>query len=290
MSENNLVLFPTSGRLVNMPTYLFETKLAAEVGLNEAIILQRLHFWLSRTDAGKTVGEVRWIYNTLDQWHEQFPFWSLMTVRRTLESLREKKLIFVSNLNRMKRDKTLWYTINYSNESITRNCSKWTDEVCKMNKSICSKRTNGDVQNEQTIPFKDTGKHTGQDDSAESSSSTSKLFRSEKQAVGKEKINEDSGMTQKQESRVSFLWYQQLSDNDKFEVDAYLREEIIYRNISNEEGYRRTIIRSIWRKSFGLSSDTSFYWKDGRPPYELQNGIHLQHAISRAELYACESI
>ena len=193
----------------------------------------------------------------------------------------------------MKRDKTLWYTINYSNESITRNCSKWTDEVCKMNKSICSKRTNGDVQNEQTIPFKDTGKHTGK--YARVFFGNVLKYRTRihvffKQAVGKEKINEDSGMTQKQESRVSFLWYQQLSDNDKFEVDAYLREEIIYRNISNEEGYRRTIIRSIWRKSFGLSSDTSFYWKDGRPPYELQNGIHLQHAISRAELYACESI
>lgn len=57
-------------------------RLAVAIGLNEAIVLQQLHYWLGT--AGKERDGKRWIYNTQVEWQAQFPFWSLNTVRRAL--------------------------------------------------------------------------------------------------------------------------------------------------------------------------------------------------------------
>jgi len=88
-------------------------KLAATIGLNEAIFLQQLHYWLNST-VSTTFSETQWIRNTQDQWVKNFPFWSKRTVRRVIDSLQENNLIFVTNeFNSKKTDKTDWYTINY---------------------------------------------------------------------------------------------------------------------------------------------------------------------------------
>lgn len=85
--------------------------LAKEIGLNEAIMLQQIHFWIGKE---KHYRDGRyWVYNTYDEWLEQFPFWSLSTLKRTITSLSNKKLIIIGNFNKAKFDKTNWYTINY---------------------------------------------------------------------------------------------------------------------------------------------------------------------------------
>ena len=85
--------------------------LAKEIGLNEAIMLQQIHFWIGKKNNYKD-GRY-WVYNTYDEWLEQFPFWSLSTLKRTITSLSNKKLIIIGNFNKAKFDKTNWYTINY---------------------------------------------------------------------------------------------------------------------------------------------------------------------------------
>ena len=277
--DKKLIQFPKPGRLILMPKLTFDSDFAVEVGYKEAIFVSSLNFWLRKTKAGKTIGGVRWVYNTYEQWHETFNFWSLMTIRRVIDSCKKQKLIYVSNFNRLKQDNTLWYTINYSHPAITSHCSEWTVGMFKMNRPTCSDCTSPLVQNEQTIPYKDTDVNTGKDDitRVQSSSSPASPLTPSGQRVEKherrkkEVIRDDSKLTMQQ-------------------VDCYLREEITYRKVGNPEGYRRTIIRRIWRKSFGLHADTTFEWRDRRQSNELQNGIHLQHAVSRAELYACESI
>lgn len=47
--------------------------LACRIGLNEAIVLQQLHYWLNETNSGTEHGGIRWVYNTTEQWLEQFP-------------------------------------------------------------------------------------------------------------------------------------------------------------------------------------------------------------------------
>ncbi|GAB1534414.1 hypothetical protein ADMFC3_00450 [Geovibrio sp. ADMFC3] len=98
--------------LINEPPLFVLPTLAQKIGLNEAILVQQLHFWLLRSKNEKA-GH-RWVYNTYDDWLEQFPFWSKSTLRRTVEHL-ENKGIVVSTLE-FNRDinKTKWYRLDYS--------------------------------------------------------------------------------------------------------------------------------------------------------------------------------
>ncbi len=86
-------------------------KLAAAIGLNEAIVLQQIHYWLARSTTQKD--GYAWTYNTIQQWQEQFPFWSDDTVRRTLASLRKQGLLVGERLSENRFDKTLFYRIDY---------------------------------------------------------------------------------------------------------------------------------------------------------------------------------
>ena len=85
--------------------------LALVVGLNEAIILQQLHYWL-RKSAHFQDGRP-WVYNTYEQWTEQFPFWSVDTVKRAIKSLEERGIVLASNYNKHPMDRTKWYSIDY---------------------------------------------------------------------------------------------------------------------------------------------------------------------------------
>lgn len=95
---------------------VINTQLAMKIGLNEAIVLQQLHYWLRDTNSGMECDGVRWIYNTTEQWLEQFPFWSESTLKRAFASLKTLGLLRCEKLNKSKRDMTNFYTINYGSE------------------------------------------------------------------------------------------------------------------------------------------------------------------------------
>ncbi|MGR7468352.1 conserved phage C-terminal domain-containing protein [Klebsiella aerogenes] len=106
--------------------------LAYSIGLNEAIALQQLNYWLQETNSGLERDGVRWIYNTTEQWLEQFPFWSESTLKRTFTRLKSLGVLKVEQLNKSQRDMTNYYTINYESELL--------DEVkvTKSKKSKCA--------------------------------------------------------------------------------------------------------------------------------------------------------
>jgi len=102
--------------------------LAVKIGLNEAIILQQINYWLVlNKKAGKNYrdGEY-WMYNSITSWMEQFPFWSKNTIHRALTNLKNNNLLITANYNKFKLDKTLWYRINY-------------EEVEKLEESVTTK-------------------------------------------------------------------------------------------------------------------------------------------------------
>ena len=125
--------------LINEPPLQVLPSLAKEIGLNEAIMLQQMHYWLLKS-ANEFTG-VKWFYKTLEEWQTEFPFWSAMTIRRTLGSLEKQKIIKIGNFNKKKFDKTKWYTIDY--QRVNRRCV----QIVQM---MCSDCTDGYVQNEQT--------------------------------------------------------------------------------------------------------------------------------------------
>ena len=113
--------------------------LAYSIGLNEAIALQQVNYWLKETTSGLERDGVRLIYNTNEQWLEQFPFWSESTLKRTFTRLKQLGVLKVEQLNKSQRDMTNYYTINYESELL--------DEV-KVTKSKSSKCTLPSGQNE----------------------------------------------------------------------------------------------------------------------------------------------
>ena len=87
--------------------------LAVKIGLNEAIILQQLHYWL-HPDHNKNIHEgLHWVYNSYEQWQKQFAFWSKETIKRAIHSLEKMNLILSRKFNEDKFDHRKWYSINY---------------------------------------------------------------------------------------------------------------------------------------------------------------------------------
>ena len=85
--------------------------LATKIGLNEAMFLQQLHYWIDRSK--HEMEGHRWIYNTIEDWCKQFPFWSRRTIARVVSSLERQRLILTANYNHKGFDRTKWYTVNY---------------------------------------------------------------------------------------------------------------------------------------------------------------------------------
>lgn len=92
-------------------------RLAAKVlGLNEAIVVQQIHYWLNINEKAKKniFDDKVWTYNTYEKWqNENFDFWSVKTVRRVFDSLEKKGILIKGNYNNKKYDRTLWVTLNY---------------------------------------------------------------------------------------------------------------------------------------------------------------------------------
>lgn len=98
--------------LINEQPLQVLPSLANIIGLNEAIILQQLHFFL-RISRNKIDGR-SWVYNTINDWQAEFSFWSAKTVQRTIDNLEKSGLVVSTDkFNKMKMDKTKWYTIDY---------------------------------------------------------------------------------------------------------------------------------------------------------------------------------
>lgn len=143
--------------LFNDPPVVFDPKLAIEIGLNEAIVLQQIHYWLvSNERSGNNYYNGRyWTFNSIKKWRDDFfPWWSEPTVKRTFKSLEDKGILISGNFNKKGYDKTKWYTIDYQalyrnrcNNSLGQNDP--IDKV-KMTQSIRSKCTNALGQNDTT--------------------------------------------------------------------------------------------------------------------------------------------
>ncbi|WP_099354736.1 DnaD domain-containing protein [Fredinandcohnia onubensis] len=99
--------------LLNERPLIVVPTLAKLLGTNESIILQQIHYWLQRSKHIK-LGR-KWVYLTYDQLVEQIPFISKSTIKRAILKLENKGYLTSQNFNKLKLDKTKWYTINYEN-------------------------------------------------------------------------------------------------------------------------------------------------------------------------------
>jgi hypothetical protein len=102
-----------SSLLIDEPPLMVLPTLAAAIGLNEAIFVQQLHWLLVQFGKPVKGQEGRWVYNTITEWREKYPFWSERTIKRIVKELKEKGVLRVGRFNKMAIDQTRWYSLDY---------------------------------------------------------------------------------------------------------------------------------------------------------------------------------
>lgn len=102
--------------LIQESPLTFQPSLAVAIGINEAIVLQQVHYWINNSkNKGYEQDGFKWVYNTYAEWKEtNFPFWSENTIQRTFASLEEKGLIVSIQPMRGKYDRTKYYRIDHT--------------------------------------------------------------------------------------------------------------------------------------------------------------------------------
>lgn len=101
-----------SNLLLDDRPLVIQPKLAELLGdLDEAVILQQIHYWLEKRLNIKD--GYSWVYNSMVEWNKQFPWLSLKTLKRKFKSLEDKGLLITGNYNKAKFDRTKWYRIDY---------------------------------------------------------------------------------------------------------------------------------------------------------------------------------
>src|SRR3990167_2578201 len=102
--------------LINEQALQVLPSLAIALGLEEAIALQQLHYWLNNPKNEGRIDEEgnKWVYNTYAQWKEDnFPFWSEDKIQRIFLSLEKKKVVIAEQLDAKRRDMKKFYRIDY---------------------------------------------------------------------------------------------------------------------------------------------------------------------------------
>lgn len=98
--------------LPGKPYLIFQPEIAETLSINEAVVLQRLHYLLDKNSIF-CEGHY-WYFHTIEQWEKQFPFWSERTIIRIFSKLEKEGYIITSkHYNKMKIDRTKWYRINF---------------------------------------------------------------------------------------------------------------------------------------------------------------------------------
>lgn len=106
----------TNKLLFSEQPLVIDVEFACLIGLNEAIVMQQIHYWLvhNKKENKNYNDGCYWTYNSIKKWQEtNFKFWSVETVKRVFAKLEKMELLVSGNYNSDPRDKTKWYTINY---------------------------------------------------------------------------------------------------------------------------------------------------------------------------------
>lgn len=97
--------------LLDETPIVLQPTLAVTIGLNEALFIQQLHYWINYSH--HIFDGRKWVYNTFDKWQEKLPFISTSTIKRIIKKIKSEKILLTANFNASTWDRTIWYSIDY---------------------------------------------------------------------------------------------------------------------------------------------------------------------------------
>ena len=134
--------------LLDEQPLLVMPNLACKIGLNEAMILQQIHYWnqINQKANNNYRDGNYWTFNSYEKWQLQFPFWSIKTIQRTIANLEKLKVVVTGNYNKLKIDRTKWYRIDKNVLELLEtssmghidltNMTEWLNEVDSLTKPL----------------------------------------------------------------------------------------------------------------------------------------------------------
>lgn len=101
----------------------FNTDYAIKYGIEEAIVINNLQFWIIKNRANKKhfFNDRTWTYNTYKAFSEIFPYWNEHKMKRILDSLVQQGILLRENYNKSGYDRTCWYAF-VDEKSFLDNC------------------------------------------------------------------------------------------------------------------------------------------------------------------------
>lgn len=97
-----------------MSRHSFDPQIAAQVGLNAAVIYQNLFFWIEKNEANRHnfKDDRYWTYNSIAAFAKLFPYFTEKQIRTALDKLLNAGLILKGNHSDDRYDRTAWYALN----------------------------------------------------------------------------------------------------------------------------------------------------------------------------------
>lgn len=94
--------------------YSFNKEIAIKYGVEEAVFVHNLYWWLIKNEAnGRHCYDGRtWTYNSKEAFTKLFPFWTEKQLRRIVKNLKENGVLHTANYNTNSFDRTLWYALS----------------------------------------------------------------------------------------------------------------------------------------------------------------------------------
>jgi len=94
-----------------MPSHYFDTDVATEFGVTEAILINHFQFWIAHNRANRSNHRQgrTWTFNSIKALQELFPYMGVKQIRGALRRLEESGILVVDNHNQTAYDRTLWY-------------------------------------------------------------------------------------------------------------------------------------------------------------------------------------
>ena len=128
--------------------YSFNKEIACQIGIEKAIILHNLHFWIIKNIANEAnyFDGNYWTYNSLKAFSDIFSFWTEKQIRRILLQLEEDGYILTGNYNKSSYDRTKWYALTAKAFAL------YGESICPNGQMELTKRENGTDQMGRPIP------------------------------------------------------------------------------------------------------------------------------------------
>lgn len=190
-----------------MTTHIFDTDVAVKYGVNAAVLLQNLGYWIKQNEANDTnfFDGKYWTYNSRRAYRLLFPYMSERQIDTAFRKLIDDGLVITGNYNKVAYDRTLWYALTQKGKSILHFDGMEKDEM-----------SNGDSENVTPIP--DIKPDVNADENTDILSEFEMLWKMYPRKMGKPKA-----LKAYQKARKAGATFEQVKNG----IEAYCKQIIV---------------------------------------------------------------